>query len=261
MTNGRYSVANFSTTPVKPLSLTGPATAPDGTAYVVTGPGGADHFGNSVVALGAGLQPKDWYTPTAPIAPIQYVDPVTFAYKGRQLVIAPGADNSVVVLDAAALGGADHHTPLAQSASFAKAGSQHGWDGFAVSQDKAGSTWIFASVSAPITNGGAHGGIVGFQLLDADGKLTLEQRWISKDMINPAKPSIANGVVVGLAGGDARTKAQLSVLDAATGTELFTSQDAISTYTSLSGIAIGDGHVFFTDHNGVLYSFGVGMEH
>ena len=80
-------------------------------------------------------------------------------------------------------------------------------------------------------------------------------------MVNPAPPRIANGVVIALSGGDPATHATLYVLNAATGAELYSSKDQIPTYTQLSGVSIGDGHAFFADHDNVLYSFGIGMEH
>ena len=106
-----------------------------------------------------------------------------------------------------------------------------------------------------------HGAIVAFKVTDADGKLTLTPVWISSDMINPAPPRIANGVVVALAGGDRKTHAVLHVLNAVTGADLYSSKNEIPTYTELSGVSIGDGHAFFTDHLNTLYSFGIGLEH
>jgi outer membrane protein assembly factor BamB len=80
-------------------------------------------------------------------------------------------------------------------------------------------------------------------------------------MVNPAPPRFANGLVIALAGGDASTHAVLHVLNAATGAELFSSKDQVPTYSRLSGVSVGDSHAFFTDHDNVLYSFGIGIEH
>jgi hypothetical protein len=204
------------------------------------------------------------------MASYENVSPVTFAYKDKQLVVAPGKDGSLALLDAASLGGADHNTPLFETPRISKPGEKHVWDSFASSQDKDGVTWVFASVSAGISldegasklNGPTpHGGVVAFRLDDANGKLALDPVWVSQDMVNPAPPRIANGVVVALAGGSASANAQLFVLNAATGAELYSSKDQITTYTQLSGASVGDGHVFFTDHDNVLYSFGIGIEH
>jgi hypothetical protein len=172
-------------------------------------------------------------------------------------------------LDAASLGGSDHHTPLFETAAITKPGEKHAWDGFASWQDKGGTTWVLASISAGVTlsdgvkqNGPAtHGAIVAFKLEDADGKLSLTPAWVSEDMLNPAPPRVANGVVAALSGGDASTHAMLYVLNAATGAELYSSKNEIPASTGLSGISIGDGHVFFTDRDNVLYSFGIALEH
>ena len=274
MTTSAYPVSSYQTKQVKPLNLTGPAIGADGTAYIVTGPGtsnaAAGIYANSVIALGQEMKPSDWYTPTRALSKIQNVTPVTFTYKGRSLVVAPGEDGTFVLLDAASLGGADHHTPLAQTSSFSKASEKHGWDGFGVWQDKDGTAWVFASVSAEITakvdtarrNGATpHGGIIAFKVAEADGKLSLTPAWISPDMTNPAPPAIANGVVVAVSGGNAAAHAKLYVLDATTGAELYSSKETIPTYANHSGVSIGDGHAFFTDHDGMLYSFGIAMEH
>jgi hypothetical protein len=80
-------------------------------------------------------------------------------------------------------------------------------------------------------------------------------------MVNPAPPRIANGVVIALSGGNLSTPAKLFVLNAATGAELYSSKDQIPTYADLSGVSVGDSHAFFTDHDNVLYSFGIELEH
>jgi outer membrane protein assembly factor BamB len=269
-----YPVATFSTGKVRSLDLTGPALASDGTAFFVTGDGAADSsagiYPNSIVAVGKDMKLRDWYTPAKGAETIQNITPATFPYKGKQYVVAPGQNGSFVLLDAASLGGADHRSPLSETASFSAPGSKHPWDGFAIWLDKDGTAWVFASVSATITpkansataNGpAAHGGIIAFRVDDADQKPILTPVWISRDMVNPAPPTVANGVVVALAGGNPSIHATLYVFDATTGKELFSSKDTISTSTHLSGVAVGDSHAFFTDRNGTLYSFGIGIEH
>ena len=79
--------------------------------------------------------------------------------------------------------------------------------------------------------------------------------------MNPAPPRVANGIVIALAGGDPSTHAKLFALNGATGAELYSSKDQIPTYADLSGVSVGDSHAFFTDHDNVLYSFGIAVEH
>ena len=265
-----YPVASAPTGKVHALAA--PAIAPDGTAFFITGGGTADSgiYPNSVMAVGKDMKTHDWYTPAKPTDTIASVTPITLAFKGKQYIVAPGQGGSFVLLDAGSLGGSDHRTPLAETASFSATTAKHPWDGFATWTDKDGTGYVFASVSTGIiskekaaaANGSTpHGGIIAFRLDEADQKFVLNPVWISKDMVNPAPPTIANGVVVALAGGNTSTHAILSVLDASTGKELFTTRDEIPTYTHLSGVAVGDGHAFFTDHNGTLYSYGIGIEH
>ena len=100
-----------------------------------------------------------------------------------------------------------------------------------------------------------------FKVEEKDGHLALTPAWVSRDLINPAPPAVANGVVFALDGGNASHHATLYALDAATGKQLYSSEDAIQTYTHLAGMSIGDGHVFFTTHDNTLYSFGIPLEH
>jgi hypothetical protein len=267
-----YPVSSYAMQKVSPLGLAGP-TIGDGVAYVVTGSGTADPsagvYANSVVSLTEKeLKVKDWYTPSGD-GKLQDVTPVAFTFKQKKLVAAPGKDGSFVLLDNESLGGADHHTPLAQTASVSKTkgdsrNSMASW------QDSSGQVWVLASVSGPVDtnakfetiNGPApHGSIVAFKVDEKDGQPVLTPSWVSRDLASPASPVIANGVVIALSEGDAKTHAKLYVLDAATGKELYSSGDAITTYAHLTGVSVGDGHAFFTTHDGTLYSFGIAIEH
>jgi hypothetical protein len=261
------SVTNLET--AAPLALTGPAITSGDDALFVTGSGPGEHSG-SVISLAKDMKTENWYTPSGGMGSYLGVSPIAFTYKGKELAVAPGKDGSIALLDAEAPGGADHQTPLFETPALAKPGEKHGWDGFAEYQDKEGSTWVFASISSAITlsegdvqHSGStpHGGIVAFKLEDDGSQSALKPVWVSPDMVNPAPPRIANGVVIALAGGDASTHATLWMLNAATGAVLYSSKSEIPTYTGLSGVAVGDGHAFFTDHDNVLYSFGIAMEH
>jgi outer membrane protein assembly factor BamB len=248
--------------------LSGPSIGPDGTAYLSTGSGPADPAAHpdSVVALSANdLKVKDWY-----LAGGQTLNasPVAFAYKEKELVAAAGKDGTLVLLDSESLGGADHHTPLAQTEKIFKIGKHQEWESLATWQDKAGVVWILASVSGAVlpdakfaqTNGSApHGSVAAFKVEEKDGHTVLTPAWISRDLINPAPPVAANGIVFALEGG--KTHATLYALDAATGKQLYSSGDAIHTYTRMAGMSVGDGHVFFTTHDNTLYSFGIPLEH
>lgn len=265
-----YPVASYKTGSITPLIAMGP-TLEAGVAYAVTGDGkpdaGGDVHANSIVALGPDAKVKDWYSPMES-GSLQNVSPVAFTYNQKKLLAAPGKDGSYVVLNAESLGGADHHTPLASTPPVSKVESAS--VAALASWQSANEAWVFASVPGPVndaakftnSNGAApHGSIVAFKLEDNGGKTSLVPAWVSHDLINPAPPVIANGLVIALSQGDASTHATLFVLDAATGKELYSSGDAIDTYAHMAGVAVGDGHAFFVTHDNTMYSFGIGMEH
>jgi outer membrane protein assembly factor BamB len=276
MNTADYTVASYKTQKLGLSGLTGPAIGADGTAYITTGSGvdnpAAGLYANSVVALNAkDLKVKDWYTPPdAAKSKTLNATPVVFTLKDKELIAAPGKDGTFVLLDRASLGGSDHHTALAQTDKVAKAAKRGAWESLASWQDKAGAIWVFASIVGPVapeakfatTNGSApHGSIVAFKVEEKDGHPVLTPSWISRDLKSPAPPAIANGVVFALDGGSSSAHATLYALDAATGKELYSSGDAIDTYTHLAGMSVGDGHVFFTTHDNTLYSFGIPLEH
>ncbi len=269
-----YQVSSYQTGATPIASITGPVIAADGTSFLVTGGGkseaGTDAHPNSIVALDTDLKVKDWFTLAPGMQSRASISPVVLTYKGGSYLVAPDADGSLVLLDTSSLGGADHYTPLFKTQIISSSGLKTGWDSLASWQDSAGSTWLYAAVSGKLVNTGGtlktsgeteHGGIIAYKLMDAEGKLSLSPAWISRDMVNPAPPRLANGVLIALAGGDKKTHATLYVLNATTGAELYSSKDQIPTYTHLSGVAVGDSHAFFTDHNNVLYSFGAALEH
>jgi hypothetical protein len=271
-----YTVSSYKVQKLSLAGLTGPAIGRDGTAYVTTGGGAGDPaaglYANSVVALDKkDLKVKDWYSPAdAAKSKILSATPVVLTLKDKELIVAPGKDGTLVLLDSASLGGSDHHTALSQTDGVAKPAKRGAWESLATWQDKAGTAWVFASIAGPVlpnakfatTNGSApHGSIVAFKVEDKDGHPVLTPTWSSRDLKNPAPPAIANGVVFALDGGSASSHATLYAFDAATGKELYSSGDAIGTYTHLAGMSVGDGHVFFTTHDNTLYSFGIPLEH
>jgi outer membrane protein assembly factor BamB len=264
-----YPINSYKTQKISLAGLSGSAIGKDGTAYVVTGNGQADPpvYANSVVALSAGsLKVKDWYTPTAGAkGRTLNVSPVLLTYKEKELIVAPGNNGGIVLLDSQSLGGSDHHTPLAESLVMSKPPSRGAWEGLATWQDKQGVPWVLASIAGPVakfpgSNGPApHGSIIAFKVSEQGGKLSLAPIWISRDLVNPAPPAIVNGVVFALEGGG--THATLYALDATTGKQLYSSEDAIGTHARFAGMSVGDGHVFFTTHDNTLYSFGIPLEH
>ncbi len=275
LNTSQHPIHSYQSQRVTPADLTGPTIGSDGTVYISTGGGKADPsagvHSNSLVALTAGaLKVKDWYTPQAGTRSHKLdVSPIVLSDNDKDLIAGPGGNGSIVLLDSGSLGGSNHGTPLAQTAEISNA-KKPGWESLASWQDNNGTLWLLASISGPVrqdiqfanTNGAApHGSIVAFKVDTTGGHTALTPAWISGDLMNPAPPVIVNGVVFALAGGDASHHAILYALDAATGKQLYSSKDAVTTYTHLSGVSVADGHVFFTTHDHTLYAFGIPMEH
>lgn len=267
-----YHVTSYPTNSVTPLVSIGP-TLGTGVAYLVTGSGAAgsedEEHPDSIVALtGEDLKVKDWYTSSGGENKLQNVTPVAFTYQERNLLAAPGKNGSFVLLDSQSLGGADHHTPLFMTPPIFRS-KKEVWGGMASWKAGDGTSWVLASVAGALdadvkfgtSNGAApHGSIVAFKVEEQDGKTVLTPAWSSRDLINPSPPVIANGMVIALSEGNSKTPAKLYVLDAVTGKELYASGAEVATYAKMSGVSVGDSHVFFTTHDGTLYSFGIGME-
>jgi hypothetical protein len=267
-----YPVASYQSGGLKLQAPIGPTLADD-VAYVVTGSGTAtvadQAYPNSIVALtGKDLKVKDWYTPAGEQNQLQNVAPVAFTYMQQELLAGPGGQGRLVLLDRKSLGGTDHHTPMFETSALSK--SQIPWGAMTHWQSGDGTSWILSSVPGPLaadtkfaTNNGPapHGSIVALKLAEQDRRAVLIPAWSSPDLVNPAPPVVANGVVIALAEGDKKTPARLYVLDASTGKELYSSGSEITTYAQFSGVSVGDSHVFFATQDGTLYCFGIGMEH
>ena len=121
------------------------------------------------------------------------------------------------------------------------------------------SSWEDAATSTRWLYASSANGIVGFKLEEHDGKPVLTQAWSSHDMIAPAPPVTANGLVFALATGDAKhpaPRAMLHVLDAITGEELYSSGNIAATWTHGSGLAVANRRIYFSTHDNTIYCFG-----
>jgi len=298
------SVASFDTKGGGIWGLGGAAVGTDGTVYAEAGDGPWDpskgQYSDTVLALTPkDLQLKDWYTPSnrewiTKRDLDMNVTPVVFPFKGRDLIATSGKEGRVFLLDSRSLGGADHRTPLFRTELIANEETDFAglgiWGSMASWEDKNGTRWVLAPVwgplhpnaKFPVTNGDApHGSIVAFKVEEKDGKTVLAPAWVSRDLIIPAPPVIANGVVFALSSGEyvrqanenqgglfsAQQRAERSVhavlyaLDGETGKELYSSGDAITSFTHFAGMAVANGRVYFGTYDNTLYSFGFPMEH
>src|SRR5262245_58271149 len=281
----------------------GPAIGTDGTLYAETGDGQYDpatnRYANSIVALTAKeLKLKDWYTPTNAEWLWKRdldmnVSPVVFPYKGRDLIVGSGKEGRLFLLDSQSLGGTDHRTPAFRTdlisnedVDFAGAGT---WGSLASWEDAQGTRWVLAPVwgpkhpnaKFPLANGETNvGTIAAFKVEERNNKLTLTNAWTSRNLITPAAPAIANGVVFALSTGewvrqandkegglfqaDARIQrsapAVLYALDATNGRELWSSGSQVTSFAHNGALSIANGRVYFTTYDNTLYCFGFPME-
>jgi outer membrane protein assembly factor BamB len=284
--------------------LGGAASGTDGTVYEEVGDGEWDPakgvYSDTVLALSPkDLKLKDWYTPSnhewiTKRDLDMNTTPTVFPYKGRDLIVAGGKEGRLFLLDSQSLGGVNHRTPLYRTplicneeTDFAGFGI---WGGMASWEDSKGTRWVLApvwgpltkDVRFPVTNGDApHGSIVAFKVEEKDGKTVLSPAWVSRDMIVPAPPVIANGVVFALSSGEfvrqanenqgglfsSQQRAERSVhatlyaLDGESGKELYSSGDSITSFTHFASMAVANGRVYFGTYDNTLYSFGIPIEH
>jgi outer membrane protein assembly factor BamB len=277
--------------------IAGPAIGSDGTIYGETGDGPADPanglYGTSIVALTPKeLKLKDYYLPSnAEWLTKRDLDlnvtPAVIPYKGRELVVgATGKEGRLLLLDPQSLGGDDHRKPLFRSPLIANYDVQYDakgiWGSLATWEDPKGARWVLAPIwgplhpefKFPIANGDVPNGSVGaFRLEEQGGKPVLSPAWGSRDLTAPAPPVVANGIVFALSsgefvrqGGTAEERAAQSghatlyALDAETGKELYSSGDAITSFTHFGALSVASGRVLFTTYDNTVYCFGIYME-
>ena len=293
--NGIYSVDPATGTVVSFLTGGSGATGSGGTAIgtdgvvyaeIANGHGEvAGDYNDSLLALSPDkLAVQDYFTPAGAAvkldpADVSGVTPTVFGLGQKDWVVTAGHDGRIYILDADSLGGADHHTPAFRSEQIVPPSPGSKGDGFrnnfATCLDDHGVRWLFASVRGPVSaefpaksgdapNGPAqNGSIVAFKITFDGGKPSLTLAWQSRNMVSPAAPAIANGLVVALSTGETAKAnkgrpAILYVLDAETGKELYVG-DKATAYSS-GGVAVANSQIYFTTHDGTLYAYGIPLE-
>jgi outer membrane protein assembly factor BamB len=245
--------------------------------------------------VGGELKLKDYYTPTN-WQWLQKRDldpnntPTVFTYKGRELIAASGKECRVFLLDTKSAGGGNHQTPLYRSplfcneeVDFQDAGS---WGALSTWEDASGARWVLAPFWGPVhsqfkfevSHGPVvAGGVAGFKVQERSGSPQLMPAWVSRDMKRGEPVLIANGMVFGYGSGEETKQswpdiglnfdswirasksshATLYVLDALTGSELFSSGDQITSFSHFSGLTVANGRVYLGTYDGALYCFGL----
>jgi hypothetical protein len=252
------------------------AFASSGALIASIGPGQASGDGkaNAIVALDPKtLELKDWFTqPNAEFV----TGPTILKHNDKDIVAAATKDGRVILLDASALGGTNHATPVHVSKPFVGAGATVSRDALAAwQQSAAGSStsWILLPVSGALaagvttTNGPAAGGsVVALKVTDAGGALSLTPGWVSHNLSSPATPLIVNGVVFALSTGMPATaagrgsSAVLHAYDGASGKRLWNSASAMTTFASPGSFWSSMGQVYVGTHDGTIYTFGFNDE-
>jgi outer membrane protein assembly factor BamB len=257
--------------------------------------GGAFSWSNTLLALSPrDLKVQQSFTASVPSGqvifdgPMNAPSPVVFTFKNRDVIAMGANDGRLYLLDSASLGGENHSTPLFRTPPVVDAGGDPGdhgmWGSLSSWQDATGTRWVLAPVwgrlnpdlKTPGVNGPTpNGAIVAFKVEDRDGRPVLSPAWISRDMNSPLPPVIANGVVFAVSAGDltrqfekspdgdiiverfkTSTHATLYALDAATGKELYSSRNLITSPAALTGLTVANGRIYFGTADGTLYAFG-----
>jgi outer membrane protein assembly factor BamB len=240
------------------------AFAPDGTLLAAIGAGRTSGEGqaNAIVALDPKtLQVKDWFTQSN----TEFVTgPTILRHNDKDIVAAATRDGRVLLLDATALGGADHATPLHVAKPLLGGGGSVSANALATWQ-----SWILVPVAGRVAGESAasngpisDGAVVALKLIGEGRTLATEPGWVSQNLSTPATPLIVNGVVFTLAtgtpaaSGDRGMPAVLHAYDGATGKRLWSSEKAMTTFASPGSLWTGLGQIYVGTHDGTLYAFG-----
>jgi outer membrane protein assembly factor BamB len=226
------------------------------------------------------------------------VSPMSFDHKGRHFVAGTSKECRVWLLDRDEFGGQDHRTPLYRTPlicnDMAHFAAQGVWGAMAFWEDANGNGWIAVPFYGPVSRSfhaqiergrPERGGVATLRLEEKSGNWQLTPAWLSKDTGPGEEAMEANGVLFtyvsgedvrqtredrawnepppAITGGSAlriagSTHATLYAFDAATGEELWSSGDQITSWNHFSGISAANGRVYIPTFDGFLYCFGVG---
>ena len=254
------------------VGSTGAAFDADGNAYVTTGSGGDK--ANSLVALdGKTLAVKGSFAAGAEFT----TSPTVFAHQDKTMIVAATKDGRIHLFDSR-----DLSKPVASSSATTKdfaPGALASW------QDVAGTRWILAGVTSAQatqlgfkpTNGAlTKGALIAWKVVEANGALTLQPAWASRNLDAPLTPTIINGVVFATSSGEFQTsdakvtaaqralrsgRAVVYALDGMTGKELWNSGTTITSFTRGNAISGGMSQIYVTTFDGTIYTFGFPLEH
>ncbi len=179
--------------------------------------------------------------------------PLIFTAKDRDMLIVPGADGRLSLLDSQQLS-----APLFQTPPIGKLwGGISSWVDADETRYVAVPVWgpVDANIAFPLSDGAAPDGSVAVFKVE-DAKLT--PAWISHNLQSPEPPVITSGVVFALAAGGPH--ATLFAFDGASGKEMYSTKNQVTAPANLNGMSLANGRVFFTTTDGTLYGFGIFLE-
>jgi len=217
--------------------------------------------------------------------------PSIFTYKGKELMAASGKECRVYLIDPSNAGGPDHHVPLYKTTLFCNEEvdfqDNGSWGAITSWEDSSGTRWVLAPFWGPVhsqfrfpivnTPVAKDGGEAAFKVVDNGGKFELQPVWVSRDMRRGEPPIVANGIVFGYGSGEETRQAwpdeglhmtsevraaksghaTIYALDGATGKELWTSGDQVTSFNHFSGLGVANGKLYIGTYDGELYCFGV----
>ncbi len=233
--------------------------------------------------------PADWEYLTRKDLDMGTTTPAIFRWRNRVLVATGGKEGAVYLADAATMSSPQHRIAAYisprytnQQQTFEANGI---WGAISVWHDSQGTTWLYVpswgkptqAAEFPQSYGAIKSGsVMAFQVVSAkDGSPTLQPAWISQDIAVPDPVAIAGGVAFVVGTGESPQQVQngdinkilhnredlntghavLLALDARTGRQLWSSVNTMTGWTHFSGLAVGDGKVFATTHDGAVYAF------
>ncbi len=233
--------------------------------------------------------PADWEYITRKDLDMGTTTPAIFRWRNRVLVAFGGKEGAVYLADTATMSTVRHRVADYISARYTnpqQTFEANGiWGAISVWRDSQGETWLyvpswgkpapaaqFPESYGPVTSGS----VMAFKIVPAkDGSPALQPAWISEDIAMPDPVAIAGGVAFVLGTGENPLQVQngditklrrnredlntghaiLYALNARTGRQLWSSAGTMSGWTHFSGLAVGDGKVFATTHDGAVYAF------
>ncbi|HWW88092.1 MAG TPA: PQQ-binding-like beta-propeller repeat protein [Vicinamibacterales bacterium] len=260
-------------------------------------------YGETVLALAPkelriidSFTPANWRDLNSHDLDLGSTSPIVFPFQGRTLVATIGKEAVLYLLDANALGGPDHSTPLYQSSRLgndeAMMFSRGVWGSMATSVDAQGQRLLYLPMWGPPSKNAPpfkfrygdapRGSVMAFQVSSDGGNVSLIPAWISHDIFAPDPPVVANGVVYAIQPGestppdslDGATWLQLAkerlrklvtpkihlvlfAFDAQTGKQLYSSEETIPGWVHFSEPVVAAGKVFVVTWDARVYAFGL----